>query len=398
LDFDETWEQIFALLTTGSGKTKEMVIDSGATTTMTPKRNAFVTYKQIKPGLFVRTANNARIPVVGIGIIKAGQMQLQALHVPDLHQTLVSILDANKAGYDVYFLKNFKVLFLDPDGNVAQTGRLNGNQFILDTGDTEVDDLSAASLVDIPEAFPMADGDHIVLAAYKEDHLTWHHRLGHPGGERLQLLQKRSTGMPNFTVPPGFKCPPWLLSKSHKLPHKAAIRKALKILEGFFMDLWGPNRHASYGGKKYAFLIVCYASRYAWIFFLAKKSEMIVKFMEFVAWVTTQNNGVCPIKLVKDDGGGEFMAAEYLDLIKARGWEHEVTPRDSPSCNGIPERRLAPIMNSVTAMMTVGIHDPLWTEITATSVTLGNFLPTKGNEDSRSPYEVLRAVSTMSPI
>ena len=76
LDFDETWEQIFALLTTGSGKTKEMVIDSGATTTMTPKRNAFVTYKQIKPGLFVRTANNARIPVVGIGIIKAGQMQL----------------------------------------------------------------------------------------------------------------------------------------------------------------------------------------------------------------------------------------------------------------------------------------------------------------------------------
>ena len=46
-----------------------------------------------------------------------------------------------------------------------------------------------------------------------------------------------------------------------------------KPLELLHMDLFGPTRVASQGGKSYAFVIVDDYTRYTWVLFLAHKNE-----------------------------------------------------------------------------------------------------------------------------
>ena len=45
------------------------------------------------------------------------------------------------------------------------------------------------------------------------------------------------------------------------------------ILELMHMDLFGPSRHVSLGGKLYALVIVDDFSRFTWVRFLANKSD-----------------------------------------------------------------------------------------------------------------------------
>ena len=47
------------------------------------------------------------------------------------------------------------------------------------------------------------------------------------------------------------------------------------------MDLLGPTRTLSLGGKKYGFVIVNNYSRYAWVYFLAHKHESFKVFEIF---------------------------------------------------------------------------------------------------------------------
>ena len=44
------------------------------------------------------------------------------------------------------------------------------------------------------------------------------------------------------------------------------------------MDLFGPSRTISLGGKSYAFVIVDDFSRYTWVLFLAHKNDVFYEF------------------------------------------------------------------------------------------------------------------------
>ena len=53
------------------------------------------------------------------------------------------------------------------------------------------------------------------------------------------------------------------------------------------MDLFGPTRTLSLGGKKYGFIRVDDYSRYTWVYFLAHKHESFKVFEYFVKAVNT---------------------------------------------------------------------------------------------------------------
>ena len=46
------------------------------------------------------------------------------------------------------------------------------------------------------------------------------------------------------------------------------------------MDLFGPSRTTSLGGKSYAFVIVDDFSRYTWVLFLAHKNDAFHEFLK----------------------------------------------------------------------------------------------------------------------
>ena len=66
------------------------------------------------------------------------------------------------------------------------------------------------------------------------------------------------------------------LTKSIRLQRRGpSDNPATKRLERVFIDVWGPYKHRSIGGKRYMLVIVDEYSRMSWVYFMAQKSEVL---------------------------------------------------------------------------------------------------------------------------
>ena len=65
-----------------------------------------------------------------------------------------------------------------------------------------------------------------------------------------------------------------------------------KPFEIFHIDLFGPSKTTSFGGKSYAFVIVDDFSRYTWVLFLAHKNDVFHEFSKLCRKI--QNKKVLP--------------------------------------------------------------------------------------------------------
>jgi hypothetical protein len=104
----------------------------------------------------------------------------------------------------------------------------------------------------------------------------WHQRLGHLNYHDLIKIAKKEvvSDLPKLNYLEKGKCGPCQLGKQTRNPHKktSGIRTT-RTLELLHMDLMGPTRTASLGGKKYILVVVDDYSRYTWIRLLKEKSE-----------------------------------------------------------------------------------------------------------------------------
>jgi hypothetical protein len=66
-----------------------------------------------------------------------------------------------------------------------------------------------------------------------------------------------------------------MIAASHSLVNTMMIEHHGQLLH---MDIVGPSRVRSMGGKWYVLVIVDYYSRYSWVFFLERKDEVFEHF------------------------------------------------------------------------------------------------------------------------
>ena len=59
--------------------------------------------------------------------------------------------------------------------------------------------------------------------------------------------------------------------------------------------------------------------------------------------VTTNTSG-CGIVRLRTDNGGEYLTNEFMDYLKSRGIQHELTVPYSPEQNGVAERMNCTLM------------------------------------------------------
>ena len=85
------------------------------------------------------------------------------------------------------------------------------------------------------------------------------------------------------------------------------------------MDLMGPMRIESLGGKKYILVMVDDYSRYAWVAFQRDKSETFINFKDI--GLKIQKEKWYPMERIMSDGGvggREFDNYDFLELSFSR--------------------------------------------------------------------------------
>ena len=102
------------------------------------------------------------------------------------------------------------------------------------------------------------------------------------------------------------------------------------------MDLMGPTRIESMGGKRYIMVVVDDFSRYSWVEFLREKSEACNK-MERLCKRLQNEKGVSIVK-IKSDHGKEFKNAKFEVFCNEHDIKKEFSAPKTPQQNGVVER------------------------------------------------------------
>lgn len=86
--------------------------------------------------------------------------------------------------------------------------------------------------------------------------------------------------------------------------------------------------------------------------------------------------------MLRTDGGGEYVSAEFNKFCDEQGIEHKVTFPYTPQHNGVAERKNRTIMNMMRSMLRAkGMPNSFWAEAVSCSVYLLNRSPTRSVSD-----------------
>ena len=168
----------------------------------------------------------------------------------------------------------------------------------------------------------------------------WHQRLGHANYKQVAKVSKLEAviGLPKFGKIEKNVCGPCQLGKQTKSSHlKVNVVATSHPLELLHVDLMGPIRTESMGGKRYIMVVVDDFSRYSWVEFLREKSEACDKMERLRKWL--QNEKGVPIVKIRSDHEKEIENAKFEAFCNEHGIKKEFSAPKTPQQNGVVERK-----------------------------------------------------------
>ena len=102
----------------------------------------------------------------------------------------------------------------------------------------------------------------------------------------------------------------------HKF-HWGKESRASYILGLIHYDIISPMPITSMNGSRYVLNFIDDFSRYTWVFFIKKKSEVCEKFTKLKALI--ENASGQNIKILRSDNGGEYVSNELLHICSQSG-------------------------------------------------------------------------------
>ena len=194
--------------------------------------------------------------------------------------------------------------------------------------------------------------NHCLMVNEKNAFEVWHKRLGHISAKRLLNISNNDLviGMPklnrNSILP---VCEPCCKAKLTRNVMPVMNPTCENMLDLVHTDVWGPSQVPSIGGSWYFVTFIDDFSRMTWIFFLRNKSCIFEKFVEFKNMVENQFNR--KIKVLRSDGGGEYLSNEFNNFLRSTGIIRQITHRYTPQMNGVAERKNRHILETAKAML-----------------------------------------------
>jgi transposase InsO family protein len=142
--------------------------------------------------------------------------------------------------------------------------------------------------------------------------------------------------------------------------------------ELFHMDLVGPARVCSVGGKWYVLVMVDDYSRYAWVLFLVDKGETFGFVRDLILRLTNQRNGDA-IRAIRSDNGIEFKNSHFETFCHDLGLEHQLFSPYVDCQNVVGERKNTSLCEMARTMLDEH-RTPrrYWVEAVNTTCHVGN--------------------------
>ena len=109
------------------------------------------------------------------------------------------------------------------------------------------------------------DADIVYNSIHLPNEDLWHQRMGHASYKHLSFVSKHESflGIPKLSRVSNVVCGPCQLGKQMKAKHPGTQTSATsKPLELLHLDLMGPTRTESLGGKRYIMVVVDNFTRY----------------------------------------------------------------------------------------------------------------------------------------
>jgi hypothetical protein len=153
-----------------------------------------------------------------------------------------------------------------------------------------------------------------------DDSELWHQRLGHLNFiDMLEIASKEIVkDLPKVEKTGKGICGSCQLGKQTRAAHKkTSCIHTSRNLELLHMDLMGPTRTASLGGRRYILVIVDDFSRYTWAIPLWEKFDAFDATQHLFKKIQVEQN--CQIMRIRSDHGREFKNSKFEEFCLSYG-------------------------------------------------------------------------------
>ncbi|UYV73051.1 hypothetical protein LAZ67_10001674, partial [Cordylochernes scorpioides] len=350
--------------------------DSGASCSMTFRREWFKTYTPFTSDHPIYMGDNSTLLAEGMGDIEIqayvdggwyNTYIRNVLYSPQLKKNLYSFSTSTRRGFNVIIKHDKLQIFMDNDLKAVGV-RHDGLYRML---------------------FKVTSSSQGYITSENKLQL-WHERLAHLPVATLREMATK--GLVDGLQPQDlegdfFFCEGCQLGKAHRKSCYPSDGKNYQLGEFIYADISGPMQTQSLSKYLYFCLFKDYFSGYRHIYFIKNKSDVLDIFKEYATLIYTQTGN--KIKVLRTDNALEFKSDNFADLCKRFGIIHEFTAPYVHEQIGRIERDNRTIVEAARSMLNSrNLPGFFWAEACNTATYILNRSATKQTPGT-TPYELL---------
>ena len=375
-----------ALVISPEGANDDTILDSGATEHISPKVAGVLTPAPISS---IHGLSGTGTPVKGMGTVNQVR---NVMCCPGTTRRLLSVgrLLEQLGGKVVFTLKGaYHVAGGLTTTLATRRGaglyKVSNGQFILNSPGT---------------ALPVI-GNSIGTDLARERITAVHRVFGHPSKEviRTVIKQHRFPGVTEHHLQLLQPCNACMLGKARKSGKtRLTAEKATVFGYRLCADCSGPFRTISIGGAKYLLVVVDEFTAWTWVAPVSTLAIVDEKLTHIIEVRLHQRDDTL-VKVLRSDGGTEFVNQRVNALLARHGIEREVTCANTSYQNGKAERRIRTVFERVrTCLSDAGLPAGFWAEAAVyVAYTLNRTPPAGGSSPFYMRYGRHPRVSHMRP-
>ncbi|CAI7798431.1 unnamed protein product [Closterium sp. NIES-53] len=190
-----------------------------------------------------------------------------------------------------------------------------------------------------------------IVSSIRDSMDKWYARLAHVGIDTINktAVHRVATGL-EITSWSGADplCVSCVRGKLVRHTFSQEGKESANVLGVVQVDVCGPFRVAAKDGSRY-FLLKYRKTRFVWTYPLVQKSDALKRFRKWLPMVERQCN--TKVKTLRSDRGGEFLGHEFTEFLDIYGIIHDLRSPYTPQRNGMAEREMHTVVESVRTML-----------------------------------------------